>query len=371
MTISSTFNKFLKGLIKNESTNPVNLIPQRFLQIFKDHGVSSSRIPRLLPQIKLSDLKSEDALLQVLNHEVFEQIAQLFGIRRQWLEGVDDQIYELHSCYKHPEIFFKEFSAFCHRKDNSLYLPVRAFTSCKNLDYTDSACQPIALVLVDQITTLDDQDIFRYCVFNDQWSWSYASTRIQVKAMVRLVSLVTNEPIPLHVIEPDQIEALYESTIFPGYLIGGHYTTNPTLDDYTTTGYHNSKEIDEFPEVLKYIEEYRLRDLITNEQWKDIQSYKHSENFPAQLDKPQKARQLGKRERNNQELWKLVREAARVMWAEEGDKLTISEAVRRIKKLEHLKASKLQNNTIHKHIADLATNHKSGRRPGNSPKLSS
>lgn len=191
MTVSS----FLAGLIGSKSINPVNLIPQRFIQVFEDHGVAVSQVPQLLPQIKLSDLRSEDTLLQALNHEALEQTAQLFGIRRQWLEGVDNRIYESHNCYKHPEIFFKEFTAFCHRKDNGQYLPVRAFTTFKNLDYTDSVYQPIALVLVDQIAALDDKEIFRYRVFNDEWNWSYAKTRIQVKAMIRLVSIAIDEPV--------------------------------------------------------------------------------------------------------------------------------------------------------------------------------
>lgn len=130
MNVSSTFNKLLKGLIRKNYENPVNLIPQRFFQVFEDHGVAISQIPRLLPQIKLSDLKSEDPLLQVLNHEVLEQTTQLFGIRRLWLEGIDNQIYELHSCYKHREIFFKEFTTFCHNKDSS-------FFSCPCINYQE------------------------------------------------------------------------------------------------------------------------------------------------------------------------------------------------------------------------------------------
>ncbi|WP_350116072.1 hypothetical protein [Nitrosomonas sp.] len=371
MTVSSIVDKLIRGLIGKNKANPVSTIPLRFFQVFEDHGIAISQIPRLLPEIQFNDLKSEDSLLQVLNYEILEQTAKLFGIRRLWLEGVDDQIYELHSCYKHPAIFFTEFDDFCHRKDNDLYLPVRAFTTCKSLDYTDSVYQPIALVLVDQIAVLDDKEIFRYCVLNDAWDWGYAPTRIQVKAMIHLISIAVDESIPLHVIAPDQIEDLYASTVFPGSLIKGCYMTDPALDDYTTTGYYNSKETDEFPEVLKYIEEHGLRDLITKEQWKRTQPFQDSENSCAQSVKSQKPRKPGKRERNNQELWEPIREAARVMWAQEGEKLTISEAVRRIKKLEHLKASKLQNNTIHKHIADLAPNHKSGRRPKNSPKLSS
>ncbi|MDV6345710.1 hypothetical protein [Nitrosomonas sp. Is37] len=371
MTRSSIFNKFRNVLNWNNKVNPVNLIPQRFILAFKDHGIVASQIPRLLPQIQLSNLKSENTLLQVLNYEILEQTAQLFGIRRQWLEGVDNQIYEFHSCYKDPAVFFNDLISFCHRKDTSLFLPVRAFTTRKGLDFTDTEYQPLALVLSEQIATLDDKDIFRYHIFNDEWDWSYAPTRIQVKAMVRLVSAVINVQIPLYVIEPNDIEALFGSTIIPGCLIGNRLISDPSLEDFTISGYPISRETDELPEVLKYIEEHELRSFITKEQWKYVQSSKNSEIFPGQSGKIHRYKRSGKRERNNQQLWEPVREIARAWWAKEGDTLTISEAVRRIKELKHLKASGLKPNTIHKHIADLATNHKSGCRTKNSPKLSS
>ena len=367
MAISSIFTRFRNVLNGKGKINPVNFIPQRFILAFKDHGIVASQIPRLLPQIQLSDLKSENTLLQVLNYEILEQTAQLLGIRRQWLEGVNDQIYELHSCYKEPAVFFNDLISFCHRKDTSLFLPVRAFTTGKGLDFTGKKYQPLALVLSEQIATLDDIDIFRYHVFNDEWDWSYAPARIQVKAMIRLVSFVIDIQIPLYVIEPNDIDLLFGRSIIPRRLIGYRQITDPSPDNFTKTDCPTSKEVDELPEVLKYIEEHQLRGLITKEQWKSIQSSQDSEISPRQSGKIHKYKRSGKRERNNQQLWEPVREIARAWWAKEGDDLTISEAARRIKELKHLKASGLKPNTIHKHIADLATNHKSGCRTKNSP----
>lgn len=85
----------------------MNVVAQRFLQVFREHGVEASQIPRLFPLIRFDDLKSEEALLSVLTPEMLDKTAKLFSIRSQWLEGVDDRIYEWLSCYKQPEIFFE------------------------------------------------------------------------------------------------------------------------------------------------------------------------------------------------------------------------------------------------------------------------
>ncbi len=364
MTVSSAFDRFLKGLIGNKS-NPVNLIPHRFIQVFEDHGIAVSQIPRLLPQIQLSDLKSEDTLLQVLNHEVLEQAAQLFGIRRQWLEGIDDRIYEYHSCYKEPEIFFNELGKFCQKEDNSLYFPARAFTIRKNLDYTDPAYQPLALVLADQITTFDNKDIFRYHIFNDEWNWSYAPARIQVKAMARLVTTVINVQIPLYVIEPNDIEALFKSTIIPGRLIGNCLISDPSLEDYTISNSYVGKEKDELPEVIKYIKEHQLEDLIIEVREKYVLTVKKTEIASVQCENLPKVRGQGKRVRNHEEVWAPARIEAQKLWRED-DSLSIAEVIRRLKEKPDLKASRISESGIRKKIADLAPENirgKSGRKP--------
>ena len=100
-------NKFLQTLAGKSKSKPVTIVGQRFRQAFHDHGVEAAQIPRLLPQVKLDDLKSDETLLAVLTPEVLDQAAHLFGIRTEWLEGVDDNIYEYLHCYKQPELFFE------------------------------------------------------------------------------------------------------------------------------------------------------------------------------------------------------------------------------------------------------------------------
>lgn len=363
--MASVLDKFVKGLIGGKSKNPVNLIAGRFVRVFENHGVPASQIPRLLPQIQFSDLKSEDALLLKLNGEVLERAAQLFGIRRQWLEGIDDQIYEAHCCYKCPNEFFSDLASFCHRKDTGLYLPVRAFTTRNHLDYTNREKQPLALIPVEQFAILDDKQIFRYRVFNDEWDWSYVPARIQVKAMARLVSTILHIPVPLYVIKPDEMEALYASTMIPHQLIGNCWVSDPSLDDYAISNSYVGKEKEELPEVIKYIEEHHLEGLIKEEQENLDLTAKESESIPVQLKKTPKIPGAGKRAKTQEELWEPARSEAKRLW-NENNFLSIAEVIRHLKANQDLKASGCGESGIRKKIADLAPENirgKSGRKP--------
>ena len=358
--MDSIIENFFKGLTEGKSKNPVNHITRRFIRVFEDHGVPASQIPRLLPQIQFSDLKSEDTLLLKLNGEILEQVAQLFCIRRQWLEGIDDRIYEMHHCYKYPDEFFANLASFCHKKDTALYFPVRAFATRKHLDYTHRERQPLALILVEQFAILDDRPIFRYRIFNDEWDWSYVPARIQVKAMVRLVSIVLRVPVPLYVIKLDEMNALYNSTIIPYQLIGSRWTSEPSLEDYAISNSYVGKEQDELPAVMEYIEEYQLKNLITEDQGKCVQAIQESGDSSVQSAKPIKTPGSGKRAKNQEDVWIPARDFAEKLWRED-DSLRIAEVIKRIRANPDLKASGRGESGIRKRISDLAPEHIRGK----------
>lgn len=144
----------------------MDIVAQRFIQAFHDHGVQAAQIPRLLPAIKLDDLKSEDALLAVLTPEILDQTAHLFGIRSLWLEGVDDEIYECLICYKRPEIILKHLAAVLDGNDVGLDFPLRILSTTKNLDYSDGKQQLLAPVIVEKIQELGGEEICRYHVYS-------------------------------------------------------------------------------------------------------------------------------------------------------------------------------------------------------------
>ena len=359
MPVSFSVNKLWQDLTGKSKSNPVNIVAQRFLRVFHDHGVQTTQIPRLLPAIKLDDLKSEDALLATLTHDVLDQTARLFGIRVEWLEGVDDKIYGWLSCYKQPDIFFEHFAMLNLDKDDLLNFPIRVITSTNDLDYTDPRQQLLALIIVEQIAVLGDDLIHRYHVYRDSWDWSHKPARIQLKAMIRVA---TDSPVPLFAVTQSEIEKVLNGELIPHKFVEGCQITDPSLEDYVHTAEESvvAKEIDEIPEVMRYIEKLRIRPPVVKEP--PIEPAPGPESTPQQPGEPNKS---GKRADNNRDLWEPVRAVASAWWAEEGESLNITAAAKRIKKMPHLKAAALGESAIRKHIADLAPSNvrgKSGRK---------
>lgn len=235
----------------------VALVPARFFQVFREHGVEAAQIPRLLPQLRLDDLKSGDALLAVLDHDLLEQTAKLFGVRIEWLEGVDDVIYDYHSCYKQPEIFFETLATL---RWDYLHFPVRAIASDIKLDYKSGRRQPIALVFLDEIAQIGDETIYRYRVESGEWDWGHSPCRLQLKAMARLAFKKLGIVIPILKVERDVLEAICENKMIPAAHLNGCLCSDPSLEDFGLTSQESgvAKETEEMPAVMQFIQDYDL-----------------------------------------------------------------------------------------------------------------
>ena len=150
--------KFLNDLVgkfkDDKKSDPVQIVAQRFKQLFTDHGVEPSQIPRIFPKVLLEDLKSDDALLKRLNPELLDEAATLFGVRVEWLEGEDERIYPHRSCYKHPQKFFELFNSIKYEK---FEYPVRLITSAEKLDFRGGGYQPILIMLAEKIAEVEVQ----------------------------------------------------------------------------------------------------------------------------------------------------------------------------------------------------------------------
>lgn len=358
--------KLFQRIAKN--SNPVNIVAQRFLQAFNDHGVQSSQIPRLIPQIKLDDLQSESSLLAILKPELLDQIANLFGISIKWLEGATNKIYEYKACYKQPEIFFELFSAIQGGKwSDDIDIPFRVLTSSKKLDRSSDHYQPLVPVIVEKIAQLGDEPIYRYVIFNDGFDWSHPPARIQLKAMTRVIFISGKTVTPLLVVKPEVLKRILERELIPRDFLHHGLVSNPSLEDFALSAESPiAKEVAELPSVLEYIKEYKLNEFFSEQAQSNSESISEPIIFTEASPGTAKPPQGGKRVRNSKDLWVPVRNTVQSWWAEEGDSLHIAQAIVRIKKMTHLKASALSDSAIRKHIADLAPANirgKSGRKP--------
>src|SRR5664279_2669903 len=157
-----------KRLPKSRHRDPVLLVVERVLKVFQDHGVAIPEIPRLIPQIRLEQLQSLEALLPALTNDVIAKVVELFQIQRAWLDGTQDRMYELRWCGKAPLQFFRVLAAL--QPDNMIY-PVIAFCCDSMLDMKRRNEQPIVIALAEKCADLDGKAIISFRTLNDRWRW--------------------------------------------------------------------------------------------------------------------------------------------------------------------------------------------------------
>jgi hypothetical protein len=250
----------LKKLTLKSKNDPVAVVARRFLQIFQDHGVPATQIPRLVPQLTLDKLSSPETLLPALNGDVLEHTAKLFQIRRTWLEGVGDQIYDTVWCYKAPERFFQELATI---EMQSVAFPIVALCSSRKLDGKNNVKQPIALLFREKLCELGDEEIHRYRIFGDGWDWGYWKCRIQLKAMARLVDKVLHDRIPMYQVKPEVLKSVESGNQVPRQCLQGPQLDNMSLEDFALLPEESaeSKETEELSQVVEYIEYHDLENV--------------------------------------------------------------------------------------------------------------
>lgn len=257
----------LNSLFESFADNKKSLeqVADRYFRLFEEHNVSRAQIPRLIPELTLADVQSPDSLLRALTPQIIDKTAALFAIRPQWLEGVDDVIYQTEFCYQALHEFFRKLVTL---KNDQGIEPVRVFATDKQLDPGKES--KLALVLVERIAQLEEygeQDIYRYHLFSDSWDWAYPKARIQLKAITRLVvTRFRNRTgtVPIFTIDKSLIENLWHGRIFPEKLFKGPWVTDPSLEDYVMTSEESAvaKDVEELSRVLQYIDEHRLNQFV-------------------------------------------------------------------------------------------------------------
>jgi hypothetical protein len=234
---------------------PGSRVGTRFLDLFHAHGVAPEQIQRFLPQVTLEHLAPE-RLGAVLTNETLNQAAALFGVRREWLEGVDQQIYEPVFCYKAPGWFFEDLTQWQIKPQA---FAVRALC-CGELDNSSSREQPLALLTVETVGVIGDNEICRYRVYHDAWDWGHFPCRLQLKAIARLVHLGWQTPIPVHRVQRGQLERIRAGRRVPRSELQGCPLSEPCLEDFALAENESgmARETEELEDVFRYIDLKRL-----------------------------------------------------------------------------------------------------------------
>ena len=97
--------------------------------------------------------------------------------------------------------------------------------------------------------------------------WEHAPSRIQLKATARMIFKVLHTPVPMYVVSPAELQKISDGKVIPRSLLDRPLLTTPSIEDFAlgTDESLIAKEVDELPLVLKYIEDFKLQSLMTEE----------------------------------------------------------------------------------------------------------
>lgn len=164
----------------DENLDSPENIATRFFKLFEAHGVHRNQIPALIGKgLTIEDVQSEANLLPKLTEDLLNYVCELFAVRREWLDGADDQIYPLHDFYKWPE----EFAKFLDRKliDKELFHMNGVVLATKHPKQNDSAL----IVLSEPVGNVGGRLIYRYHLCHN-WAFAYWKARAYLTACVAL-----------------------------------------------------------------------------------------------------------------------------------------------------------------------------------------
>jgi hypothetical protein len=147
-------------------------------------------------------------------------------------------------------------------KIDEFAFPLVAFCSSDRLDSSSrhGTKQPIVLVLRESCAELEDKTIYRYRI-HDEFCWGYWKCRIQLKAMTRIWYKKYQASVPIYRIDKKALSAIEEGLVVPRlFYQNSRRMRDADLKDYSLlpSESRQSKDEDEFPTVLAYIETYKL-----------------------------------------------------------------------------------------------------------------
>jgi hypothetical protein len=176
----ASLSKKAKKIVQLEkSIAEISTVSSRFVCLFEKHGVHRNQIPRLFGNgLKLNDVEINEKLLPKLTPEILQAAAELFAVRIEWLEGVDEQIYLTHDFYKQPEAYAEFLNQLIDGKD---YRVIAKLVWSTDSNYAQDA----VLVLEEQFDYLGNEAIDRYHLCGG-WVNKYWKSRADLAACISI-----------------------------------------------------------------------------------------------------------------------------------------------------------------------------------------
>ena len=153
-------------------------VATRFVRLFEEHGVHRNQIPRFIGHnLTLIDIQDDTSLLPKLTEPLLQAVCERFAVRREWLDGVEKEIYKCHDFYKRPESFI-EFI------DDLIRINPRGNLGGVLVAPTEQSWNSYALlVLSETVGFIGEKEISRHHLCKN-WAFSYWKARATTTAFV-------------------------------------------------------------------------------------------------------------------------------------------------------------------------------------------
>lgn len=168
----------------------LELMLERFTELFSVHGVAAADIPKLAPGLARSDLLDTTKMVDRLDDPVLNAVADLFMVDVDWLKGVRDQPYgySLRRWYKNPEGFAARLAYLkMHSRDVRVYFCVDDTTGYEELQEAKSKGDGIEArqmcVVVECEQAVKGANFRTYDVWEAE-RWNYSRCRLYLKVLM-------------------------------------------------------------------------------------------------------------------------------------------------------------------------------------------
>jgi len=169
----------IQKLSGNKKAVEADSIPSRFIRLFEKHGVHRNQIPRFFGYgLSLADVANSDVLLAKLTPEILQAASELFAVRMEWIECVDNQIYQTHNFYKRPEDYAEYLAKLVIGRKHHIFANV--IISTYKLREEDAL-----LILEEPIGEIADSDVIRYHLCGG-WVSKYWKSRADLTACIAI-----------------------------------------------------------------------------------------------------------------------------------------------------------------------------------------
>ena len=160
-----------------------NILVDRLTSVFAAHDIEATQIPRLLPSVQYKDLESPKTLLSAITPGVIDATAQIFGIRREWLEGLDDMMYRVNWARGESKIVLSHLAdAIAIRGKAGNWFPLRVLTTSMKLERAGRHQQWLLPVIVETVDEVGETLVLRCHIFGNVYDWTNEVARMELKA---------------------------------------------------------------------------------------------------------------------------------------------------------------------------------------------